>query len=143
MLRCLHAYLHVLCVWSYTPNKYTNMYIHIHPVFNMGWLRLVGCLKIQVSFAKEIYKRDLYSAKRPVFLSILLIVATPYRLQSGELSLDVCVYIYICIYISIYVYLNLCVYMYIIMCARRLCIYAITYIHTHQYSLGFFFCRTP
>ena len=35
-------------------------------------------LKIQVSFAKETYKRDLYSAKRPVFLSILLIVATPY-----------------------------------------------------------------
>ena len=28
-------------------------------------------------FAKELYKRDLYSAKRPVFLSILLIVATP------------------------------------------------------------------
>jgi len=44
----------------------------------MGWLRLVGCLKIQVSFAKELYKRDLYSAKRLVFLSILLIVATPY-----------------------------------------------------------------
>ena len=44
---------------------------------DMGWLRLVGCLKIQVSFAKELYKIDLYSAKRPVFLSILLIVATP------------------------------------------------------------------
>ena len=45
----------------------------------MGWLRLVGCLKIQVSFAKEPYKRDHYSAKRHVFLSILLIVATPYQ----------------------------------------------------------------
>jgi len=49
-------------------------------VVPMGWLRLVGCLKIYVSFAKELYKRDLYSAKRPVFLSILLIVATPYLL---------------------------------------------------------------
>jgi len=29
----------------------------------MGWLRLIGSLKLQVSFAKEPYKRDLYSAK--------------------------------------------------------------------------------
>jgi len=52
-------------------------------LFAMGWLRLVGCLKIQVSFAKELYKRDLYSAKRPVLLSILLIVATTYTLGCG------------------------------------------------------------
>jgi len=32
-------------------------------VLAMGWLRLVGSLKFQVSFAKELYKRDLYSAK--------------------------------------------------------------------------------
>jgi len=29
----------------------------------MGWLRLVGSLELQISFAKEPYKRDLYSAK--------------------------------------------------------------------------------
>ena len=29
----------------------------------MGWLRLVGSLKLQVSFAKEPYKKELYSAK--------------------------------------------------------------------------------
>jgi len=29
----------------------------------MGWLRLVGSLKLEVSFVKEPYKRDLYSAK--------------------------------------------------------------------------------
>jgi len=29
----------------------------------MGWLRLVGSLQLQVSFAKEPYKLDLYSAK--------------------------------------------------------------------------------
>ena len=29
----------------------------------MGWLRLVASLKISVSFAKEPYKTDLYSAK--------------------------------------------------------------------------------
>jgi len=30
---------------------------------HMRWLRLVGSLKKYVSFAKEPYKRDLYSAK--------------------------------------------------------------------------------
>jgi len=29
----------------------------------MGWLRFVGSLKLYVSFAKEPYKRDVYSAK--------------------------------------------------------------------------------
>jgi len=45
---------------------------------NMGWLRLVGSLKIQVSFAKEPYKRYDILQKRPMILSILLIIATPY-----------------------------------------------------------------
>jgi len=29
----------------------------------MGWLQLVGSLKLQVSFAKEPYKKEIYSAK--------------------------------------------------------------------------------
>ena len=44
----------------------------------MGWLRLVGSLKSQVSFAKEPYKRDDILQKRPMILRSLLIVATPY-----------------------------------------------------------------
>jgi len=32
----------------------------------MGWLRLVGSLKLQVSFAKELYKRDDVLQKRPM-----------------------------------------------------------------------------
>ena len=44
----------------------------------MGWLRLVGALKVQVSFAKEPYKRDDILQKRPIILRRLLIVATPY-----------------------------------------------------------------
>ena len=44
----------------------------------MGWLWLVGSIKLQVSFAKEPYKRDNILQKRPVILSILLTVATPY-----------------------------------------------------------------
>jgi len=46
-----------------------------HP---MGWLRLVGSLKLQVSFAKEPCKRDAILQKRPIILRSILIVATPY-----------------------------------------------------------------
>jgi len=45
---------------------------------DMGWRRLVGLMKLQVSFAKEPYKRDDIMQKRPIILSILLTVATPY-----------------------------------------------------------------
>ena len=44
----------------------------------MGWLRLVGSLKLQVSFAKEPYKKDDILQKRLIILRSLLIVATPY-----------------------------------------------------------------
>jgi len=43
----------------------------------MEWLRLVGSLKSQVSFAKEPYKRDNILQKRPIILRSLLIEATP------------------------------------------------------------------
>jgi len=43
----------------------------------MGWLRLVGSLKLWVAFAKEPYKRDYILQKRPIILRSLLIVATP------------------------------------------------------------------
>ena len=41
----------------------------------MGWLRLAGSLKLEASLTKEPYKRDLYSAKRPVIVRSLLIEA--------------------------------------------------------------------
>ena len=44
---------------------------------HMGWLRLVGSWKLQVSFTKEPYKRDDILQKRPIILRSLLIVATP------------------------------------------------------------------
>ena len=47
----------------------------------MGWLMLVASIKLQVSFAKEPHKRDAILQKRPIILSILLIVATPYPLK--------------------------------------------------------------
>jgi len=43
----------------------------------MGWLRLVGSLKSQVSFAKEPYKTDYILQKRPIILRSLQIEATP------------------------------------------------------------------
>jgi len=46
---------------------------------DMGWLRLVGCLKIQVSLQNTgLFCRALLQ-KRPIILSILLIAATPYQ----------------------------------------------------------------
>jgi len=43
----------------------------------MGWLHVVGSLKLQVSFAKEPYERDDILQKRPIILTSLLIVANP------------------------------------------------------------------
>ena len=48
------------------------------PFTTMGWLWLVGSMKLLVSFAKEPYKRDNILQKRPIILSILLTIATPY-----------------------------------------------------------------
>ena len=44
----------------------------------MGWLRLVGFLKLYFYFAKETYKRDDILQKRLMILRSLLNVATPY-----------------------------------------------------------------
>ena len=44
----------------------------------MGWLRSVGSLQLQVSFAKEPCQRDEILQKRPIILMSLLIEATPY-----------------------------------------------------------------
>ena len=49
---------------------------------HMGWIRLVGSLKLQVSFAEfSLFDRALLK-KRPVILRSLLIVATPYLYMS-------------------------------------------------------------
>jgi len=43
----------------------------------IGWLWLVGSIKLWVSFAKERYKRNDFLQKRLIIQSILLTVATP------------------------------------------------------------------
>ena len=50
----------------------------------MRWLRLVGSLTLQVSFAKETYKRDDILQKRPMILRGRLMVATPQRERERE-----------------------------------------------------------
>jgi len=64
----------------------------------MGWLRSVGSIQLQVSFAEY---RLFYGAllqKRPLILSILLIEATPYciatRTPDQLIGLhDICIYV--------------------------------------------------
>ena len=47
-----------------TPDVNDTMYVHVY--IYMGWLWLVGSIKLWVSFAKEPYKRDYVLRKRPV-----------------------------------------------------------------------------
>ena len=60
------------------------MYIYItdtastlHPIAGMGWLRLVGSLKLLVSFAKYSVFHKALLQQRPIILRSLLFVATP------------------------------------------------------------------
>jgi len=73
-------------------HTHTHKYAQIHTYTQlppMGWLLLVGSIKLQVSFVKEPYKRDNILQKRTIILSILLTVATPYL--AFEVSSFVCV----------------------------------------------------
>jgi len=67
---------------------------------NIGWLRLVGSLKLQVSFAKKPYKRDYILQKRLVILRSLLIVATPYVCITRPTY--VCECVWVCVLIRYY-----------------------------------------
>ena len=80
---------------------------------DMGWLRLVGCLKIYVSLQNiGLFCRALLQ-KRPILLSILLIVATPYQdlcimRESPWLSATITLYnndsLYVMYQRSVYIY---------------------------------------
>ena len=63
---------------------FLHVHMYVHTDVHVEWLRLVGSLKLQVSFAKETYKRDDILQKRPMILRSLLIVATPYRFLSQQ-----------------------------------------------------------
>jgi len=69
---------------------------------DVGWLRLVGSIQLQVSFAKESYKRDDILQKRHIILSILLTVATPYCFPNRHMR--VYMDMYTCVYTYVYIY---------------------------------------
>ena len=89
----------------------------------MGWLRLVGSLKLQVSFAKEPYKRDNILQKRPIIIRSLLMVANPYHSLARSGGYGVCV----CVCVGVeqlflqrgVLQTNLCVCVYYNVCIRR------------------------
>jgi len=71
-----------MCLWHPVDEELENCVdcLEISLVqqeFSMGWLRLVGSLKLQVSFADEPYKRDYILQKKYLILRSLLIVANP------------------------------------------------------------------
>ena len=123
---------------------------------DMGWLRLVGSFKSQVSFAKEPYKRDDILQKRHTVLRRLLIVATPYvylclcmfiyvpisEVIRPSAEIYVCRYIHkICEYICIYIYMCVCMCIRVSMCLclksqghGPIYIYVDVYIHTCIYT---------
>ena len=116
----------------------------------MGWLRLVGSLKLQVSFGKEPYKRDYILQTRHIILRSLQVVATPYTLSSDDFGENVreifeselyteitCIeslyyrtFQYVCICIFIYIYVCICMYVY--MCVYIYIVYV--YIFKKKYT---------
>ena len=80
----IQVYICVLCVGvhiyvythEHTQHSYVRVYLYIQ--IDMGWLRSVGSIKLQVPFAEyRLFYRSLL-LKRPIILRSLLIVATPW-----------------------------------------------------------------
>ena len=72
------------CNW---PSIWLQLTLYTATTGAMGWLRLVGSIKFEVSFVKEPYKRYDILQKRPIILSILLTVSTPYVIRDfGDLA---------------------------------------------------------
>ena len=66
-------------------------------MIDMGWLRLVGSNKTQVSFAEYDLSYRALLQKRPIILRRLLIVATQYlRMRAPmHVCVSVCVHVYL------------------------------------------------
>ena len=94
----------------------------------MGWLRLVGSLKLLVSFGKEPYKRDDILQKRPIILRSLLIVASPYTKSDFLELLLVCVCVCVCMYVSLALSIRVCVCVYV-------CLVCVSFLQQNQGSL--------
>jgi len=80
--QCIHsqgACTHCRSLFKKALPKYVRYFSkrHVNLTKPMGWLQVVGSLKLHVSFAKEPYKRDYILQKRPINLRSVLIPATP------------------------------------------------------------------
>ena len=75
---CICHYIYLL-LHIFTTHKSLFWWYFLGWLSTIGWLGLVGSIKLWVSFAKEPYKRDAILQKRPIILSILMTVATPYH----------------------------------------------------------------
>jgi len=51
------------CLYTYISREFDFSYCSLPLDVDMWWLRLVGSIKLQVSFAKETYEKRLQSAK--------------------------------------------------------------------------------
>jgi len=128
----VYVYIHVynICVIIYTyvhtpPFSWRNLSMLRLPSYTFirgeyWWLRLVGSLKLQVSFAKEPYKRDYILRTRPVTLRSLLICLrtppSPGLFHPYVYIYNICIYIYLYIYIYVHIYTYIRIYMHIFMC---------------------------
>jgi len=75
---CIYIYIYIYIYIQDFHTLCVCVCIHALEYVCMGWLRLVGFLKVKVFFAKEPHKRDDILQKRPIILRSLLIIATPY-----------------------------------------------------------------
>ena len=72
---CMRIYIHsCICTHIY---KHTNAYTDTTSRYPICWLRPIGSLKVQVSFTKEMYKKDNILQKKPIILRSLLVAAIP------------------------------------------------------------------
>ena len=136
---CIYTYIFIITHISWY--KYVCIYHY------MGWLRLVGSLRLRVSFAKEPYSTDDILRKKPIILSILLIVATPYISNCVYTHIFISLYIYVCMYhdtymnvyihIYLYQYAHICVYMcvYVYICVY-MCIYVCICVYISLYGVA-------
>jgi len=105
MSHSLYMYIYILCVLILSAA--------------MGWLRLLGSLKVWVSFEKEPYKRDDILKKRPIIFRSLFIVATLYLFMclSFCVSVFLCVCLFVCLSFYVSVFLCVCLFMCLSFCA--------------------------
>ena len=97
------------CMYMCVPEEVDVVLLQNAQMYGaMGWLRLVGSIKLYVTFAQEPYKsdnilqkrliepmkRDNSLQKRPIIQSILLTVATSY--SDHDVGAHLCISLFVC-----------------------------------------------